>query len=174
MTYKYQIQPLIMKKSTFIIFVILCGCSLKPQNIELSENEISEKEVKEIAYLKSCFINKSKVVGFKEWILYEKNETIISLEETSSIIASKLVYFVLKNNGNAYLDKINFCRGSYQREIFIADENKSVKVNKESKLCTFTSNNRYSIYFCLINSDNLIIWVFSNGNKVYKNEFNVN
>lgn len=139
------------------------------------EKDRYAKESTEISYLTNCIKLNRKTDSLIEFKSEEKGEIesiFFSNGKTmpgySFEYKDMNVYFTLDTNKKVvYLKEINYFKNSFNKIIFLSDSVNNYEITNNSKFKVFMSLDKRSIYFCLINSEKLIVWVLSNGNKVY-------
>ncbi|RYU91056.1 hypothetical protein [Emticicia agri] len=147
-----------------LIFLILCfmsnSCAF---NKTLVEKDLSVKEAKDIVYLIECIKTNTNVLNFIEWKGSNKNESPISFEHKG-----RLAYFNLnRDEKGIFHQEINYFKNSFHKNIFTNDTLNRYSITSQTSFRVLMSEDKLSIYFFMINPDNVKTWVLSNGNTVY-------
>lgn len=151
-----------------IILIIFC-CALKSCVFgqTLPQKNIRDKEAIEIAYITECIKANRKIDNLIEWKLSSRNDSLILYE-----YKGRLAFFTLqKDKKGIFLHKINYFKSSFQKMIYINNNLIEYEITNQTRFKVWMSKDRLSVYFCMMNSDNNVIWVLTNGNSVYMNSF---
>lgn len=148
------------------VLLLIYGCNSYDVFQQASpETNRRDREATEIAYITECVKTKRSVDNLIEWKRYGKNETPHSYEYKSS-----LVFFnEFEDTRNAVLKSIEYYHNSFQKMIFTNETEPLSKyeITEQTQFKVWMSKDKLSIYFCMINSDSIMIWVLTNGNWVY-------
>ena len=153
-----------MKVTSLIVFIFCCASNTRVLGQTLVEKKLRDKEGKEIAYIIDRIKVNRKVDSLIEWKLYGRNGDEFSYRYKRD----KLAFFKQhKDTGGIFLQSINYYHRSLKRVIFYNDKLDLYEITDQARFRVWMSNDRLSIYFCVINSDKVMIWLLSNGNTVY-------
>lgn len=157
-------------KATFLILFILCYVSKLPVFSQTgSQKSIRYKEKLEIAYIIDCIKANYSADSLIEWEFSSKDENIISYKYKRD----RLVFFTLhKNLEGVFLQSIDYYHRSFQKTIFLNNTQTDYEINNQTRFRVWMSKDKLSVYFCMINLDNVMIWVLTNGNSVYTSKLN--
>ncbi len=165
-----------MKITILILFSFCCCCTSNHFVLaQTVKKDRHDKESMEIAYIIDCIKNNRKVDSLIEWKV-DGNGEIHSIFSSNGIVKSgfsykykgRLAFFVLdKNTRGLFLHKINYFKNSFNKVIFFADTLSEYEITNQTRLRVWMSHDKLSIYFCVINPDEIMIWVLTNGNTVY-------
>lgn len=165
-----------MKITILILFSFCCCCTSKHFVLaQTVEKDRHDKESMEIAYITNCIRENKKVDSLIEWKVKSNGEIHTILSSNGKIKSGysfeykgNLVYFTIeKNTSNIYLKEINYFKNSFHKMIFFTDTLSEYEITNQTRLRVWMSHDKLSIYFCVINPDEIIIWVLTNGNTVY-------
>lgn len=152
-----------MKATTLILFIFCCTSKSSVFSQTLIEKNMRDKEAKEIAYITDCIKANRRVDSLIEWKLSSKNDSLISYK-----YKGRLAFFTLhKDTRGIFLHKINYFKNSFQKMIFFNNALSKYRITNQTRFRVWMSKDNLSIYFCMINPDNTMIWVLTNGNTVY-------
>lgn len=173
-----------MNTTTVAIFFIVCF-SPKPivfgQTL-FEEKNLYDKEANEIAYLFDCIKLNKKADRLIEWKVKHDGKTVninignLAVKRgVSCEYKSRLVFFIFdKRTSGMFLDEISYYKNSFQKTIFDNDKLDQYKITDQTQFRVWMPKDRRSIYFCMINSDKIFIWVLSNGSTVYTSHSSLN
>jgi hypothetical protein len=153
-----------MKVIFLILFITCCASKLSVFGQIMIEKNMCNKEALEIAYISDCIKTNRRVDSLIEWKLSSKQENLISYKYKRD----RLVFFELhKDTKGEFLKSIDYYHRSFQKMIFINDRLAEYEINNQTQFRVWMSKDKLSVYFCMINPDNLKMWVLTNGNTVY-------
>jgi hypothetical protein len=134
--------------------------------LQLNKNT-SNKEAIELAYIIDCFRTGEKMDSLIEWKLTRMNDESISFNKKG-----RLAFFTFyKDSEEKYLYEINYCKGSFQKMIYIDEATlNQYKITCKTKYKVLMSKDKLRIYFCLLNQNKLSIWVLSDGDRVFTSD----
>lgn len=160
-------MEILKKASLFLIYSLLlvlngCNSHRSLQNTSLNI-DIKDKERKDLLYIKKCLIEKKSVTDLINWKTNGEDSNLSAFE-----YRDKLVFFkVEKKPTFDALNSIVYYRNSFQKMIFVDESNSSIKITEKTQFKVWMSIDKRSIYIGVINENNLMIWVLSDGNLVY-------
>jgi hypothetical protein len=163
-------------KLTTLILIVLCGITTSCTfNQSLPDSNLRDKETKEIDYLTDCIKLKKKADSLIEWKVDGSGEIRKIFRSNGSVESgflfeykSRFAYFIIDNNSNGiFLKQINYNRSSFQKTVYLDETSGKYEITSDTQFNIWMSKDGLSIYFCMINSDDLIIWVLSKENTVY-------
>lgn len=126
-----------------------------------------EKEAAEIAYITNCIKGNRKIDSLIAW---ELSGTYVNYENSISYKykRNQRAFFELhKDSKGEFLRSINYFYRNFQKVIFLDDTIGKHEITSETRFGVWMSKERPSTYFCLINPDNIKIWVLTQGDTVY-------
>lgn len=164
-----------MKVTTLILFIFCCALKSCVVSQPLSEKDRRDKEAVEIAYIRDCIKENRRVDSLIEWKVNNNGE-VQSIFSSNGMVENglsfkykgRLVFFIIdKNTNGIFLKKINYFRNSFQKMIFLDDTLTKYEITSQTQFKVWMSKYRLSVYFCMINPNNIKIWVLTNGNTIY-------
>lgn len=153
-----------MKEIAAVLFICLSASKFSVFGQSSFEKNMRDKEKKEIEYLTDCIKANRKVDSLIEWKLSSKDEGSISYKYKRD----RLAFFELqKNKSDIFLHAIDYYHRSFEKMIFLDEKLIECKMLDQTRFGVWMSNDKLSIYFCMINQAKVTIWVLSNGDTVY-------
>lgn len=158
-----------------ILFIFFYNSTQYLVGQSLIERNIPEKKAKELEHIVDCIHSNRKMDNLIEWKVNNSGK-ISSIYFSNGIVEmglsykykSRWAFFILdKDTSGLFLKEINYFKNSFHKMIFLSDRKNKYQITNQTLFRVLMSNDNTSIYFCMINSDNVMIWIFVNGNDVY-------
>jgi len=161
-----------MKTIALILFIICTISKLPSFSQALFEKESKQvKEAAEIDYIVVCLKGNKSLDSLIEWEFSSKNDSLIVFK----LKRGRIAFFVLhEDSGALFLKAIDYYHNSFEKLIFSSKTLREYEITNKTKFRVLMSIDKLRIYFCIINPDNIAIWVLSNGSNVntYKSTLN--
>lgn len=152
-----------MKTKLQILFIICCTSKLSVFGQALYENKMCNNEEVEIAYILDCLKTNRRVDSLIEWNFSSEYENFIIYKHKN-----RLAFFKIQKDTNGeFLHSITYYKNSFQKIVFLNDKLGEYEITRQARFRVWMSKDKTSVYFSMINPDNLTIWVLTNGNIVY-------
>jgi hypothetical protein len=151
-----------MKLKRFFLLILCIIFNSCVSNKTFIEKNLVE-EAKDVTYLTRCIKTKKTVSNFFEFKCTGRKESQISFE-----YKGRYVFFTIKSDEKeVFLQEINYYKNSFHKNIFTKDNLNRFSVGNQTTYRVFMSEDKLSTYMYIINSDDIKVWVLSNGNSVY-------
>ncbi len=149
-----------MKSGHIFLFFFTLKLSVLGQT--LSQNDLRDEVKKETLSLDECFKDKKSLDSLIEWKFEGEDGRLIAYEHKG-----RLAFFRLgKNSDKLFLESIQYTINSFQKKIFMDGLGTTPEVTRKTQYRVWISKDNRKIYFCVINSDNALIWILENHNNI--------
>lgn len=146
-------------KILFFGSILFCSCNSQ----KIFEYDLNIKEGLDLAYLYNCIQEKKKADSLIEWKMTGDENGILFFNYRERYAFFKLE----KESESYYLNDISYQVKSFFKEIVKDDKPFKYKVTNQTQFKVWMSKDNLSIYFCMINRDDTLIWVLSKNDRVY-------
>ena len=156
------------KLSIFYLFLLQVIFSCTSNNIlnqEFPETNRREKEGKEIEYLIDCIKVGRKPQNLIKFNLFDYRENAISFNYKKwSWVAD---FIISGDSTKPFLQSIEHKHERFHKTIFRNESKSEFQIDEKTQFQVWMSKDRHSIYYFMIQKNEIFIWILTNGNWVY-------